>query len=338
MHGFIPEVWKTTRVLIEQICQSIPLLGIRGTGLTQVRDPDWLEKTFRAAQIPYPMTLHCDSTGAWGNSAAKKRDRERRWLRKPIRSAAGNRIEFVDPKNAAISSDYYLQEFLIGPIFSGIFVASNSPENGADAELVGVTRQWTNQDLHPSKRMTSHAFRYVGSSGPIVLPDHERGQWERIGQVLVKESKLSGLFGVDAVVANTKSSPTVYPIEVNPRYTASAEILERAFRTSLIPRHLDSCLGSNKRFVAPPRDQYWGKRIHFAATSISKDATFDTMFPAPFGTTAWQLADMPFHGTKSDELMPQAIHAGEPILTTIAGACSLDNVEKALGFRRDDQS
>lgn len=51
-----------------------------------------------------------------------------------------------------------------------------------------------------------------------------RRAFDEIGSILAAEFELAGLFGVDAIVAGDR----VWPVEVNPRYTASAEIIERA--------------------------------------------------------------------------------------------------------------
>ena len=56
------------------------------------------------------------------------------------------------------------------------------------------------------------------------MSDAEAGQWRRIGEVISGEFGLRGLFGVDAI----KRQDSIYPVEANPRYTASVEVLELA--------------------------------------------------------------------------------------------------------------
>ncbi len=83
---------------------------------------------------------------------------------------------------------------------------------GATWQLVGTG--WTG----------APAFCYAGSVGPVEPQTHLDAQWERIGSTIARRFRLVGLFGVDAIL----DGHTVWPIEVNPRYPASVEVLERA--------------------------------------------------------------------------------------------------------------
>ena len=79
--------------------------------------------------------------------------------------------------------------------------------------------------------------RYAGSLGPLPLDPRRHASLTRIGEVLAREFDLRGLFGVDFI--DDGAEP--WPIEVNPRYTASIEVLERALSFSAVGWHVAAC-------------------------------------------------------------------------------------------------
>src|SRR5207253_6364233 len=108
----------------------------------------------------------------------------------------------------------YCQEFIEGEPIAAVYVG-----DGEKARLIGVTCQLTGSDwLH------ARPFQYCGSVGPVSLPAETEALLERLGNVLTSGCRLRGLFGADCVVRDG----TPYLVEVNPRYTASIEILEYA--------------------------------------------------------------------------------------------------------------
>src|SRR5205085_2528059 len=73
-------------------------------------------------------------------------------------------------------------------------------------------------------------FQYAGSIGPL---DCRREALESLGQTLVDAFALRGIFGVDFLFDGDR----IRPVEVNPRYPASLEILERITRQPLLVHH-----------------------------------------------------------------------------------------------------
>jgi predicted ATP-grasp superfamily ATP-dependent carboligase len=136
---------------------------------------------------------------------------------------------------------------------------------GGEAALLGVTSQRLSETGGEACR-----FRYGGSLGPLELSDSLREQFERIGRRLSESFRLVGLFGVDAVVAGA----AVWPIEVNPRYTASIEVLERALGIAAVGLHADACrLGRLPREVR--RRRAWcGKAVLYARSKLVVPAAF----------------------------------------------------------------
>ncbi len=137
---------------------------------------------------------------------------------------------------------------------------------------------------------------------------------ERFGSLLARKCGLRGLFGVDGIMRDG----AFWPVEVNPRYTASVEVLEYALGLSAMAWHRTAFVPSAPR-PAPPTDAPGpcvGKVVYFAR----HDATFPDDGPwndvpvrsPPNLFVPPAFADIPHPGT--------AIKAGWPILTFFARA------------------
>ena len=108
----------------------------------------------------------------------------------------------------------FWQEFVEGDPQAAIFCATAS-----GCELVGVTRQLVGQSwLH------APPFRYCGSVGPLAAGPPLASALHSLGGLLARDAGLRGLFGIDGVLRDG----AFWPVEVNPRYPASVEVLEHA--------------------------------------------------------------------------------------------------------------
>jgi len=242
--------------------------------------------------------------------------RDATWLLKALRSAGGGQVRVWDaaaPRDVAES--YYLQRRIEGASFAAVFVAA-----GGTAALLGVTRQ-----LVGASWAGATGFQYCGSIGPVDPQGDLKRQFAAIGQTLAHEFSLTGLFGVDAIV----NSAGVWPVEVNPRYTASVEVLERALGISAINVHLRAC--RDAKLPGEPvelPERIVGKAIVFAPTGrVAADAWADTArerLPARLANPAdWPpLADVPPSGAM--------IEAGWPILTVFANGINETIVLESL--------
>ncbi len=67
-------------------------------------------------------------------------------------------------------------------------------------------------------------FHYCGSVGPVDCSPGLQEMLERLGNTLTASCQLRGIFGVNGVLRDG----AFWPVEVNPRYTASVEVLEYA--------------------------------------------------------------------------------------------------------------
>jgi predicted ATP-grasp superfamily ATP-dependent carboligase len=180
------------------------------------------------------------------------------------------------------------------------------------SQLLGVTEQL----LHDE-------FRYAGSLGPLTLDDGMRSAHTRLGEVLTAAFDLVGVWGVD-VVCNDEG---IWPVEINPRYTASMEVLERATRVSTIACHVEACRdGLLPSAQSLPPGPWHGKAIVNADQDVLITQDVASHFDELNRDAAWPaVADLPAAGT--------TIRRGHPICTAFAEADTRERLAAALDAR-----
>ncbi len=302
--------------LVDRIARARPLWGNPGATLRAVRDPLAVAEVLARAGMPCPRVRR-DPHGL---------PRDGSWLLKPIASAGGRGIRplTAEAPPAAGSLPYY-QERIEGIDLAAIFVGD--PEG---ARLLGVTRQWIGGDP------VRGAFSYRGSIGPWPLAVAERARTEALGKALAASFGLVGIFGVDLVLR--EGFP--WPVEINPRYTASVEVLELASGASFLADHARACDPSRADCVRPPPSttprRVVGKAILFAPAACrfpgARSRGVDTAASEAPGSRA---APTPRRFRRFADLPePAAVfEAGEPVLTLLQPAQTLDDCQRILDRR-----
>src|SRR5690606_33340426 len=129
----------------------------------------------------------------------------------------------------------------------------------------------------------------------------------------------SGLVGVDLAIAGDKA----WIIEINPRYSSSAEVVERMTGINVVDAHVKACRGEefelpasfrSTRTTAKPDDAQsaiYGKLILYAKreTFINEKFHAWAMNQSSLDPQACRLADIPAVG--------ETIANGHPILTAL---------------------
>ncbi|HEX4145551.1 MAG TPA: ATP-grasp domain-containing protein [Pirellulales bacterium] len=292
--------------LIERMASVAPLWGNTADCLRRVRDPVAIFQALRRHGLTVPRVA--EQPDNLPNDGT--------WLVKSRRSAGGHGVA-PWRGGASAAPHVYFQQRIEGEPCAAVFVAW-----AGQAVFLGATRQ-----LLAGNSPTTDDFRYVGSIGPLALEPALRDTFQSVGQALATEFPLSGLFGVDAVVADR----AVWPVEVNPRYTASVEILERAGRRSLLACHAAACTGQSS--LAVPVDAgrsgletVWGKRILFARQDLEIGQwAADQFLASASGNSDPPVADIPAAGS--------LIARGRPILTVFARGDGPADAQSALAER-----
>lgn len=271
-----------------------PLWGNPSGVLRRVRSPFLVADALRRRGLPCPMV--CAGTSDTSP--------HHRYVVKPIRSAGGAHIRMFDPDAAFDPRRCYLQEWIEGESCSAVFIG----DAHSRAQFLGATRQFVGEPW-----LAAAPFQWCGNIGPLALTDETSAILQRLGQALAQEFALRGLFGVDFILRDF----VPWPVEVNPRYPASLELLERATGEPLLAAHA-AAFGANAPAakVRPAYGKVAAKAILFArqALVISKQPLWQLALARPLDDLSLPFADIPAAGMR--------IQTGQPICTTFASADS----------------
>ncbi len=292
--------------LVARISKVRPLWGNDAATLRAVRDPFVLADTLRRAGLSAPAVR--------GEASGLPRDGS--WLLKPLASAGGRGIvPLASGHEGAAGSSCYFQERIAGPSLAAVFVASRGR---AGTVLAGVTQQWIGRPGSP--------FAYAGSLGPWPIAPGARARIEAVGQALSAAFGLIGLFGVDLIL----KGGTPWPVEVNPRYTASVEVIELALGRALLAEHARACdpdaVVVAAAAPAAPRPRVVGKLVVFAPTRCRFPGIAERFATEadPFAIPA--VGDIPDPGAMFEP--------GEPVLTLFAHGSTVADCRLRLRRRR----
>jgi predicted ATP-grasp superfamily ATP-dependent carboligase len=224
---------------------------------------------------------------------------------KPLAGAGGRGVGWLQDAGACASRrKVYLQEFVEGEPCAAVYVGHDR-----GATLLGVTRQLIGEPW-----LNALPFHYCGSVGPLSLDAETRAAFDRLGRVLVEGFALRGVFGVDCILHDG----VPYPVEINPRYTASVEVLEYATGVSALALHRDACTGRCDPTPLPGAARLVGKAILFARQPVVMPVAGPWSQDLRSGRSVHELpafADIPDAGTRTE--------SGHPILTFFTRGDSL---------------
>jgi len=269
--------------LVDRLTTLRPLLGHAGNVLRRVRDPLQLQAVLSREGLHFPET----------RSAAEPRPTDGAWLGKTYRGSCGSGV-------GVAHGALFWQRAINGTPLSAVFVGG---------KLLGVTRQLVGESW-----ACATEFKYCGSIGPWPLPTEIRQQLVHLGVVLGAEFELKGIYGVDLMCDGER----IWAIEVNPRYTAAVEVVERAYGVSVF---------GSQGFQR--HDSPLGKVVLYAKVPLAITAELHAQLMQQTGDLNWpRLADIPVLGTE--------IAAGQPVLTLFAEADSCEAVARRLQQRVDE--
>ena len=291
--------------LINAMSKLRPLIGCSAGAIRATRNPLLLQPVIEAAGLAFPET----------HESSDKLPLDRSWLCKTYRSAGGSGVWLLDGPEArqrAIDEGAYFQRFVSGTSAAAIYLCSRE-----GSTLLGVTRQLVGDSLAGAR-----PWHYAGSVGPLPISEAAAGQLAQLGELLSHRFKLTGIVGVDLVISREKA----WVIEINPRYSSSAEVVERMIGASLVEAHVRACGGELVDFSPPSRSaraqskadtgapQLHGKVILYAKRDVVVDESFYAWATSQSTTTPehCRLADLPHVGT--------TIAHGQPALTVLVSA------------------
>ncbi len=202
------------------------LWGNPSAVLRRVRDPLRLARALAARGFATPAVRLAPPPPPPASARSRTR-----WLVKPRASGGGSRIG--EWRRRPVPPGSYLQQRIAGAPGSIVFAA-----DGRRAVPLGLSLLLTGE-----RAFGAEGFRYCGN---VLAPAEPRvfATACRLAAAVTEEFGLVGVNGIDFVAA--RSIP--YPIEVNPRYTASMELVERAHGLSIFETHARACAGTLPAF------------------------------------------------------------------------------------------
>ena len=285
------------------------LFGNKVSVLDQVRDPWKLQQALAEIEVAMPEFHRVKD---WDPDTQGKI-----MLLKPLDGGGGRGVRVLPQEKNTVQrlisglqepSRYIIQEYISGFPASATFLA-----DGRRTEVLGTSRQLT-------VRQGANNFIYAGNIVPFdtslisgTLDVFEERLW-RICSHLSTVFRLRGINTLDFVI----NSKGIWVLELNPRWSASVELIERWRGERLFAKHLAAC-GARKRSLPLEGDEsrlnqnqppgFWGKRIVYAKSSFQVGCGLDLAYLYEQG-----VRDIPLAGTE--------IERGEPICTVLNTAAA----------------
>jgi predicted ATP-grasp superfamily ATP-dependent carboligase len=277
--------------LVDEMSAECELLGNSPTSLRAVRDPYRLREMVRSVGMETPQVL----------SPGTQPDPRFRWLRKRLKSGGGYAIE---PWDGIVPNEpgYMVQRYVEGLAHSASFIG-----NGHAAQVFAVTRQ-----LSGDAAFGAHGFAYVGN---LLIPKPDSRLLANLNDLATALTRAFGLVGLNGIDFIVKGEQLTI-LEVNPRYSASMELVEEDMATSLFAWHVAGCRQQPLTVLPEYQSQnVFGKAYVYAR----QDGT--TPDTTRWSAKGWH--DVPRTG--------ETFRAGQPICTvTAVGADQQQCYERLL--------
>lgn len=256
--------------LVDRFAAHGKLWGNNGNTLRQVRDPQTLAQVVHAvatrleAPLRFPQTLATSllPVAPQGDGA---------WLYKPRRGSGGLAVR---PANqmAKYPRQGFWQRKITGIPHSASFLSA-----GGSCLVLGISRQYCVQDLAGQSNAAQQTpFAYAGSIGPLPMTEEEADWLIELGEQLTRQAGLIGLWGADFIVDD---DGVWWLLEVNPRYTASMEVLEESLSVPLLYWHQMAAENAwlpevPKHALLAPQRRTIAKGIVYASRSFTANELF----------------------------------------------------------------
>jgi predicted ATP-grasp superfamily ATP-dependent carboligase len=275
--------------VVEKLVDRAEVLGNGPGVLRRVRDWAVLREFCRQRSIPHPPTLLPGEENLVTS--------EFNWLCKPACGGGGSGIEPWDGRR--LNHNFVLQACVDGLPASAAFVA-----DGKKGVVIGLTRQ-----LIGHHEFGATGYSWCGNILPLPMGNDKSrcvlDGVEKMISLLTRHFGLKGVGGIDIIISNGPDGrPRPVLVEINPRYTASMELIEWGYGLNIYSLHIDGVNGCLPEFslIEHLDGPFFGKAIVFARNSI--------IIPDTAGWSQQGWKDIPF---PSDE-----IKKGRPVCTVFA--------------------
>jgi predicted ATP-grasp superfamily ATP-dependent carboligase len=243
--------------ILQRLTDSGARCGIDVPMLRLLRDPLRWQSWATECGLKFPET-HWNPIGSgYGNPIGKADSDDRTWLCKSLTSAGGLGVQFWEDPSQCLAvpspSNVYRQRFVNGqPIgITFLSIAGRSQFVGAALSIIG------------QKDRSPRPFLYRGSIAPLEIGEAERERLEHFAHSVQQSTGIRGLWQADWIV----NPEGWWLLEINPRWSASMELLDPLYGNRLIANHVEA-LGDTPAFVTLPcipKTLFWGKQVLYAS-------------------------------------------------------------------------
>jgi predicted ATP-grasp superfamily ATP-dependent carboligase len=238
---------------VTQLGEGRKLWGNASDVLRRVRDPFLLMEVLEQRGLATPATRSAGER--------QKNDSSIEWLRKRVASGGGRQVA-PWRRGVPVSRGSYLQERIDGTPGSIVFAAA-----GGRAIPLGVSRQ-----LIGDPAFGASGYRYCGSilgaGGSESFGGALIHRATHLAETVASDFGLIGLNGIDFIARDD----VPVPIEVNPRWSSSMELVERVSGQSMFGLHAAACTSGSLAAVqfrpGAPRLRAVGKAVVFARRNL----------------------------------------------------------------------
>jgi hypothetical protein len=291
--------WLVTTSGAETLPAPIPVLG-NGPGIAaRFLDKAGVQEFFETTGIPVPPRVREGVFPA---------------MVKPLSAAGGwrNRVVRSGKELAAWREEYPGMDHLLQQVVQGTPASVSCLCNGKGAVALAC-------NLQILRREDPSPFGFAGSLTPL---DHPlAGRMAALAARAAAASGCVGSVGIDFVLEKD-----AWAIELNPRFQATVDTVERALGVNLFQLHLDACRG-----ILPARPfrrrQYAIRQILFAPRNLV--IREDLMPLAP------RVADIPWPGTRiaeGDAIVSVMGWGPTPARAEAMRDDTINRVHRAIGY------
>ena len=286
---------------VTRLARGRTLWGNPPDVLRRVRDPHQVATALRESGVRVPLLV--ESGGAASEGCE--------WLQKPRASGGGRRVRPWTARTR-VPRTAYLQERIDGSPCSIVFVAAEhrAVPLALSYQLVGEAAFGARGFQYCGSILPGSDDPVLGRTSPVVA------RAIRVAQALAARFGLVGLNGVDFIACGGDA----VPIEVNPRWCASMELVDES-SVPVFTWHMAACTTGTlplPELHLAPRTDAVGKAVVFARADVTvRD------------TTAW-LSD----GSIRDVPRPHTrIRQGSPVCSVVASGSDVWSCRAALDSR-----
>ena len=248
--------------LLQSLNDLVPILGNDPENIEKVRNKHHFFNELRKLKIQFPETKFVSNLN---EGLLASRDMGFPLVIKPTKGYGGigirmckERKDLQDYLNNKSDGEWIIQEYVPGTSASISIIA-----DGTKSEILSLNEQL----LGIKEFGQREEFGFSGNIVPLEITGNLLQRCEDLTNRIVKKFGLKGSNGIDIIISD--QSEEINIIEVNPRFQATLECIERYLGVNLVDLHLKACnYGKLPTNLNRPRSKFVGRAILYAKSNI----------------------------------------------------------------------